>query len=144
MITTTFADPARLVCCANETDNVPGPASIGYWSINTYEGSDTPTGNFTVKWIVGEAIEPQFVDLKNTSHFVWQNQPSIAALNCQPIIESANASVTVDLANGAVQGYSILDAPDMATSAWSDDYEEHNTTDTNAEPFTGQTNVTVR
>ncbi|MCJ1304972.1 hypothetical protein MMC08_007785 [Hypocenomyce scalaris] len=31
----------------------------------------------------------------------------------------------------------------MATSAWSDDYEEHNTTDTNAEPFTGQTNVTV-
>lgn len=143
-LTTTFADPARLVCCANETNDSPGPASIGYWSSNTNKKLGTPTGNFTVKWIVGEAIEQQFLDLKNMSHFVWQSQPSITALNCQPIIETANASVTVDLASGAVQKYSILDTPKHATSAWNDNYESHNSTEVNAASFTGHTNVTIR
>lgn len=55
---TAFADFARLVCCANETDKVPGLASIEYWSCNNYvrplDDSDCGvlsmlTGNFTVK-----------------------------------------------------------------------------------------------
>ena len=144
LVTTTFADPARLVCCANETNSTPGQASIGYWSSNTYGRSGTPTGNFTVKWIVGEAIEQQFLDLQNMSHFIWQSHPSIAALNCQPIIETSNASVTVDLATGTVREYSLLDTPRNASNAWSDNYEAHNTTEVNAPSFTGNTNVIIR
>lgn len=154
---TAFADSARLVCCANETDKVPGLASIGYWSRNTYArsidllgdgycgGPGIPTGNFTVKWIVGKAYEQQIVEKNHDSHFVWQDQPSIAALNCQPVIETANASVTVELATGAVQDYSILDTPRNATNAWLDNYEAHQPNSTlSSGPIVGDFNVTVR
>ena len=150
MSTTTFADPSRLVCCANETDGLLGPASIGYWSTNshgsTYGGelAGEPSTNFTIKWIVGEALEQQFVDVENMTHFVWEKEPSMAALNCQPVIEIASATVTVDLTSLAVLDYSILDVPKDATNAWTDNYEGHNSTDADENPFSTESNVTVR
>lgn len=141
-VTNTFADPARLMCCANETDGSPGTASIGYWSTN---GDSTIQGNFNVKWIVGEVIEQQFMDLQNNSHFLWQKRPSMTALDCQSIIETANASVTLDLTSGAVQGYSLVDNLRLSISAWSDDSEEHNSTEPHRGPYgEGLANYTVR
>lgn len=140
--TNTFAHPARLVCCANETDGSPDTASIGYWSAN---GDSTTQGNFTVKWIVGEAIEQQFMNLQNNSHFLWQKRRSMTAINCQPIIETANASVTLDLTSGAVQGYFLMETPKLSTSAWSNNYEEHNSTEPHIGSYgEGLANYTVR
>ena len=151
MQTTTFADHARLTCCANGTDKEPGLGSIGYWSKNgNLVPTDEPnavgvTDNFTVKWIVGRPMRQQFLDSGNQPHFIWPESPSMTALNCQPIVETADATVTVDMISGAVQRYSIFDGPNVATSAWSDHYEIHNSTDPSSDNlYEGQVNVTVR
>lgn len=65
----------------------------------------------------------------------------MAALNCQPFIESADAYVKVDVISGAVRSFSIIDNPKVMTSAWSDNYEIHNPTDA---PVDDLANVTVR
>ena len=136
MNTSTFADSARIMCCANGTNKEPNLSSVGYWSINSIgltEDSHYSLGvaayNFTVKWIVGRPIHQQFLDLDDKSHFIWQEQPSIAALNCQPIVETAEACVKIDVISGDVQSFSIITSPKVATSAWSDNYEAHDPTD---------------
>ena len=153
MSTTTFADTGRILCCANHTDNEPGLSSIGYWSVNKYRQIDSeedilgvaPYPNFTVKWIVGRAVAPQFRDRENASHFIWQEPPSMTAINCQPIIETADASVTVDPATGNALDFSISDSPNIVTSAWSDNFEAHVSTNSTDELRNdGQVNVTVR
>ena len=148
MSTTTYASLARLTCCANGTNGEPGLSSIGYWSMNSngeiaIEESDlgVATYNFTVKWIVGRPIAQQFLDLQADPHLIWQEPPSMAALNCQPIIETANASVTIDIISGTVQDFSIIDDPKVVTSAWSDNFEAHNFTDSTSDI---SLNVTVR
>ncbi len=148
MSTTTYASLARLTCCADGTNEDTGLSSIGYWSMNSngeveIEESDlgVSTYNFTVKWIVGRPIAQQFLDLQNNSHLIWQEPPLMAALNCQPIIETANASVTIDMVSGAVQDFSIIDGPKVVASAWSDNFEAHNLTDTTSDV---SLNVTVR
>ena len=150
--TTTFVDRARIKCCANGTNKEPGLSSIGYWSRNKFIDSiddepnpDTVVYNFTVKWIVGKPFSQQFADSSNQSHFIWEGPPSIAALNCQPIVETANTSVTIDMASGAVQSFALVDGPSVVASAWSDYYEIHNSTDPSTDLlYEGQTNVTVR
>ena len=153
MSTTTFADTGRILCCANHTDNEPGLGSIGYWSVNKYRQIDSeeenlgvaPYPNFTVKWIVGRPITPQFRDRGNASHFIWQEPPSMAAINCQPIIETADASVTVDPVTGNALDFSISDSPNVVTSAWSHNFEAHVSTNSiNELRNDGQVNVTVR
>lgn len=52
----------------------------------------------------------------------------MTALNCLPIFETAEASVTVDLATSAVQNYSLATKPVDATAAWSDHWLPHNRT----------------
>lgn len=143
--TTTFADIGRITCCASGANREPGLSSVGYWSANDYETSVTsPLHNFTVKWIVGRPIPQQFYDIRNMSHFIWQEPPSIAAISCQPIMETVDASVTVDMISDIVLNFSISGDPTIAASAWSDNYETHNTTDPAAELGEGHTNVTVR
>jgi len=50
----------------------------------------------------------------------------MTALNCLLIFETAEASVTVDLATSAVQSYSLATKPINATAAWSDNWLQHN------------------
>jgi hypothetical protein len=50
------------------------------------------------------------------------------ALNCLPIIESANANVTVDSGTGVVHEFKILSDPVDCPDAWSDVYSYHNRT----------------
>lgn len=52
--TTTYANPSRLTCCADDTHNKPGLASVGYWSTNApaiprRSEPDQGPGNFTSK-----------------------------------------------------------------------------------------------
>ncbi|KAI9796263.1 MAG: hypothetical protein M1833_006432 [Piccolia ochrophora] len=121
----------RITCCANETDGIPGRAAIGYWSAIQGETTTATDANiypnFTVKWLVGEPFERQWTkqEYRAKTHYLWKGPPKLTALNCLPIIESANAKVTVDVQSGAVREYLILDDPVNATEAWSDNLLLH-------------------
>lgn len=137
--TTFFAHEKRLRCCENVTDEEIGPGSVGYWSPNLGGNRTFPNNlgtwpvNFTVKWIHGRpvegyrAIEPLVAGEVNTidPRLMWAEVPQMTVLNCAPIIETANASVTVDQADGRVIDFNITDAPVPEDSAWSDDFAVH-------------------
>lgn len=129
-----FATNYRMKCCGNETDGVVNEASIGYWSPpadNTHQG-------IVVKWLTGHPYAIQFndsTDTKNLSpgegygahlHWVWKDVPKVTAMNCTPIFETANASITVDVSTGIVQNYTIDDTPRLDPNAWAYNYVELN------------------
>jgi hypothetical protein len=62
---------------------------------------------------------------------IWFDPPEMTALNCQPIIETANSRVTVDITNGRVVSYEILEAPHVDDEAWTSPYRlyQNNATD---------------
>jgi len=120
-------------CCANETNGVPGESAIGYWSDVQVE-TLTFKQSIVAKWIVGYPLDGGYlstdytVDPGHTYHplFVWSEQPRLAAINCTPVIEHANANVSVDVETGVVQEYTILGPPQIATEAWLDSYLRRN------------------
>ena len=132
-----------VTCCAQESEHLPDKASIGYWSpVNVKLYDDVPqntsqyihqTDNFTVKWIHGPAPVnyPSVSGL--TPQLIWPEAPKLAMLNCAPIIETANASVTVDLATNKVQSYTIMDEPRPHPEAFSDNFENKYNADSNPE-----------
>ncbi|RWA07716.1 hypothetical protein EKO27_g7380 [Xylaria grammica] len=134
--TTIFANSNRLQCCENITDGQLGPGSVGYWSPNT--GSN----NFTVKWIHGYPVEGyQVLDPYNLgyyAHLMWADEPQMAALNCMPVVETANASVTVDAEDGRIIEFDILDIPRLDEFAWIENFVPHQ-----RGPITGAVNVTI-
>jgi hypothetical protein len=154
VVTSFLANPLQVACCANETDGIPGTAALGYWSYNGPGGVqiEYPT-NFTVKWLVGNPIQQLY--LTNTSwghdeasygvssHLIWTGPPRLTALNCLPIIESANATVTVDSGTGVVHEFKILSDPVDCPDAWSDVYSFHNRTSGSLDE-TDLQNVTTR
>jgi hypothetical protein len=50
--------------------------------------------------------------------------PSLQALNCRPVIELAEADVTVDYTTGVVQDFTILGEPQPNSQPWSDPFVE--------------------
>ncbi|KAI0192849.1 hypothetical protein F4808DRAFT_475445 [Astrocystis sublimbata] len=102
--TTLFTSDRRLQCCSNTTSDRNNQASIGYWSPNL-AGTPYPhitnvwPANFTVKWIRGHAIEAKLSELDGTNVTADERVP----INCVPVFETANASVTVDARNGRVE-----------------------------------------
>ncbi|KEF53489.1 uncharacterized protein A1O9_10464 [Exophiala aquamarina CBS 119918] len=133
-VTTTFyVQPPQLSCCENRTEDEYGLASVGYWSANRSPGvlfpsvtADYPF-NFTVKWIHGTPQEG-FVMANASSEsrrLLWHEPPEMTALNCRPIIETANARVTVDITSLKVQHYSLTSDPVPDTKAWNDLFTYH-------------------
>lgn len=143
LMTPFFVTTDRLICCQNvSSDSQIHPASIGYWSPNIRCGSsyiypdisDSWPNNFTIKWIRGRPVEGY---RRNTTRplykgsvghdlrLIWADQPQIAAMNCLPTIESANASVTVEWPSGRVTSFRILDEPRPDAAAWSDNFAVH-------------------
>ncbi|KAH0174627.1 hypothetical protein KCU67_g657, partial [Aureobasidium melanogenum] len=120
-------------CCANETHGTPGESAIGYWTDVAFPRLDIKT-SIVAKWIVGNPLNGTYQSINYTVDpdqtfaplFVWSEQPKLAAINCTPIIEHATANVSVDIATGIVQNYSILGTPQIATEAWSDPYLRRN------------------
>ncbi|KAF4631977.1 hypothetical protein G7Y89_g6157 [Cudoniella acicularis] len=73
------------------------------------------------KWTYWDDLNPYFSSFAADYRMMCctnENIPKVTALNCTPIYESANTSVTVGLATGIVQNHTILDtlAPDQ--NAW--------------------------
>jgi hypothetical protein len=160
---TFFADASRVVCCGNDTDGNAGDTSVGYWSLARTYYDYGYTTNIVIKWVDGKAFEPLYnstysLEITQGSpnqHFVWKKIPRVTLLVCTPIIETTNASVTIDFATQQVQDYKILDKPTNNTNAWSDYYVLHNATNSTAgtvfEPTYGSgystndtQNVTIR
>lgn len=111
-------------CCANETDGSAGEAAVGYGTTVGYlESKNT---QLFIKWIVGRPLDRLYFDANLTSadtryaHWVWTEKPQMQGITCSPIIEAANATVTVDLSSGMVRHYSIIGEPQNATAAWTD------------------------
>ena len=164
-------DQYRLACCANDTDGVPGTSAAGYWtpSFMAPPAAESPElfsasrqqgmpnyhvisecGNMTVKWIYGKPTTQEYVQKSKSFHpfgfhYLWTDRPQMAATDCAPRFEKANASVTVDLKTGAVKEYKILDTPQLDPAALSDLYSPHNVTNSSQLlNLTGSTNVSVR
>ena len=99
-----------------------GESAIGYWS----SAADAKHTSVVVKWIIGNPYTEQFMDSQNQAHWVWENIPSVTALNCTPVFETANASVMVKLETAAVQDYTIIGTPIQDSNAWSTMYQQDN------------------
>jgi hypothetical protein len=129
--TSIFANPSEVTCCSYGTSQPAKGAAVGYWSPNNPEDlpfvDETWPINFTVKWIYGHALSGFYqVNKSYSEHLMFTDVPSISALNCKPIIETATADVTVDQGSGQVQGFEILDDPVPAARAWTDVFVVHN------------------
>lgn len=117
-----------VTCCAQESEHQPDNASVGYWSpvnLELFAPGSTKllqTDNFTVKWIYGPAPVNYPSESDRLPSLIWPKAPKLTMLNCAPVVETANASVTVDLATHNVQAYTILDEPVPHSEAFSDDF----------------------
>ncbi|KAI1130831.1 hypothetical protein F5Y10DRAFT_288558 [Nemania abortiva] len=154
--TSFFVNYRRLQCCENKTADSVGLASIGYWSPNLAPHasypyiSDTWPTNFTVKWIRGRAVEGILRAGKwpgdTAKSLLWIEPPQMTALNCQPIIENANARVTVDSRDGRVLSYKILETPRAFQDAWNSPWIQYKNNDTFGDigdPNWPKVNITV-
>ncbi|KAI0544205.1 hypothetical protein F4679DRAFT_55211 [Xylaria curta] len=151
--TSFFVNFRRLECCENTTDGSVGLASIGYWSANLEAAgaypfiSDTWPANFTVKWIHGRAAEGILRagnwpgDIANS--LIWLEPPQMTALNCQPIIETANSRVTIDSRDERVTSYEILETPQSYEEAWDSPWVEYQHNFTYQDPRNYEVNITV-
>ncbi|KAF2178151.1 hypothetical protein K469DRAFT_731902 [Zopfia rhizophila CBS 207.26] len=134
--TSLLAHPYPINCCANGTKAGTGDVAVGYWSSNnplSYPHSHEQWHvNFTTKWIHGPARMVYY--LNDSEAYVWaQNNPplfsqipKIQALNCQPVIETADAHVAVDQRSGQILSYAIPEPVKVATEAWTDSFIPHN------------------
>ncbi|KAL5316511.1 hypothetical protein ACEPPN_015559 [Leptodophora sp. 'Broadleaf-Isolate-01'] len=125
---TTVLAEIIVTCCAQESEHQPDNASVGYWSpvnLELFAPGSTKllqTDNFTVKWIYGPAPVNYPSESDRLPSLIWPKAPKLTMLNCAPVVETANASVTVDLATHNVQAYTILDEPVPHSEAFSDDF----------------------
>jgi hypothetical protein len=151
--TTAFVNPAMLTCCGNgSADSRMGSVAIGYWSPNDALDYFSPTSwqkNFTAKWFYGDAITGIKVNNNTVTSQVdagplFPSPPSISLFNCQPIIETADATVTVDPSSGAIQSFSITSSPKVATEAFTDKFVAHNGSITDLRAGYSEFNVTIR
>jgi hypothetical protein len=105
--------------------NYSEEATIGYWT----HAADDPHASIVVQWITGYPIPYQ---LRNSTppsqqtRWIWKDVPKVTALSCVPFFESANASISADLASGAVQNYTITNSPSADLYAWSSKYQALN------------------
>lgn len=119
---TFFVGPDHMDCCGSGSNNNVGEAAIGYWS----PAADAKHSSVVIKWVTGYPFSDEFTDSSNVLHWVWKNIPKVAALNCTPIFESANAKIEVDLATNEVRDYTIVDDPARDSNAWSHNYQALN------------------
>lgn len=134
--TTILSDDFVIACCANESSDEAAGSAIGYWlpEHSMYDGFPFEQAswpiNITTKWIHGPAVSgiDQLEDgfgRPGSDLLMFTDIPSIQALHCVPIIETAVARVMVDAHSGQVYSYQIDGDVVNATEAWSDVFVKH-------------------
>ncbi|KAJ5156118.1 hypothetical protein N7492_008921 [Penicillium capsulatum] len=135
--TTMFVNPSAIKCCGNSSSNSQQQSvALGYWSPNSDNLRTSPRDwqrNFTVKWIHGDA----FPDIKSRNdtptglaagdpYMLFTLPPSISLLNCKPIVEEANAKITVNPIDGEIQSFNLTTKPKPVEEPWKDNFLAHN------------------
>jgi hypothetical protein len=146
--TPVFTVPRRMGCCTNSTisggqsviaywssntaltEKRPAQAVDMNGPLNLKEPR-VWSENFTIKWIVGPTSstiisgrDPAnntitgFVVYGNETLLYFTEEPRMAMLNCIPIIEKANASITIARSTGQILEAKLLDKPQPAHEAW--------------------------
>lgn len=109
-------------CCSNGTDYPPRNLALGYWSLD-YTAADHL--DISTKWVLGKGMSGiQGIYDVGYSRLIFTQVPEIAAIRCKPIIETVEASVTVDSDSGGVQSFQILSEPRICQQAWSDQFAQ--------------------
>ncbi|KAF1974355.1 hypothetical protein BU23DRAFT_531901 [Bimuria novae-zelandiae CBS 107.79] len=145
-----FTVPRRMACCANGTDPEK-QSTIAYWSNNSTlneEETEVPVGaegpevlrvpgnyprHFLIKWIVGqaattpvsgaEALLSLAVGNGNETLLYFLHRPQISIMECTPIIEQANASITFAKTSSQIFDFHLLHEPHPAPGAWDHAYD---------------------
>lgn len=122
--TSMLSTPNTVRCCANGTIDDPQRAVLGYWSALAqekqtypYEGRTWPV-TIVPKWVVGQPVSLRTVDDEPT--LLFSEIPRIQAAQCQPIIETTRARVTVDAESASVISYELDSPVAELDTAWSD------------------------
>ena len=134
--TSVFANLVQIICCGNRSsDSRVGGVAVGYWSPNDNLWEESPRWlqkNFTAKWIYGDAMtgieNNKNIELPEDVRSVgllFPNPPSMNLLNCNPLVETANAKITVNPSSGQIQHFDILSTPSTVSEPWSDNYLPH-------------------
>lgn len=152
--TSIFSRTSAIQCCSNETDP-EGRASVGYWSqMNTSAwwgfdaslgmsawvgyGPDTWPPHFAVKWITGPTTTTNITAYTNGAPsdykiMQFKEVPPMAFLSCKPVIEAADAKITLAYGTGQVLDFEVLGEPQEQLHPWSAHFRhanESNTKDT--------------
>lgn len=152
--TSALSYPSYVTCCANASNNTDRSA-LGFWSTTDTKEYPHKDAHWPVpllsKWILGSTR--YFEDLENFTHtFIltseepdeigrnhgygsnymtfegqtyFSEEPVIQAVHCIPIIETAEADVTVDAKSGQIHRYQILNEPKPTDSPWFDAFAYH-------------------
>jgi hypothetical protein len=116
---------------AQYLSNTASDLIIGQWLMSnwTTNGGNTLTSwqNFTILWIYAPNPIPYYKNVASYSQDlglseIFETKPPVQALNCMSVFETADAQITVSVADGEVQDYEILDTPQNATEAWSTEF----------------------
>lgn len=152
--TTVFVNPSGLKCCTNSSsDTWDGDVSIGYWSPQTNPASWTTRDwhqNFTAKWFYGNAVTGiknnigRATMIEDNIDMLFPSVPSLTMMNCRPLVESADADITVNPHNGEILAFNITSTPKKLPEAFSDNFLPHNKTHFSRETAMVYYNVTVR
>jgi hypothetical protein len=148
--TSVFSRTSTIQCCSNDTDPA-GRAAVGYWSqMNTtaWWAQDVTLGlsgwvgygpenwppNFAVKWIVGPTTTSNVTAYTNGAASKYKIMqfteiPPMAFLDCKPVIEKADAKVTLAHGTGQVLDFEILGDPQAQTEPWSAHFRHLNESD---------------
>ncbi|KAK5800176.1 hypothetical protein VI817_002388 [Penicillium citrinum] len=153
--TSVFVNPGQIQCCDNSSSNAWDPSVVvGYWSPNVSPDKWSVRSwqhNFTAKFFHGNAV----TGIKNNDHLsssdpnianlgiVFTSPPSASFLTCRPLVESANAEITVNPETGVVQSFNITDEPRERENAFSDNFLPHNKTKVDRDNVKLRYNVTV-
>lgn len=155
--TTVFENTKAIECCTNGTSNTSDTAAIGFWSPTDviafpFVDKQWPVPIVT-KWIVGKPTEygktPSITGApdKSPSLFLFETAPALQAARCIPVIETADARVTLDKDTTTVLSHEIIGPVISADSAWSDTFTLHDLSGTNKHynvNYTGPLNYTTR
>ncbi|KAJ5174719.1 uncharacterized protein N7482_000596 [Penicillium canariense] len=149
--TTVFVNPNSIACCGNSSSSAWDPSvAVGYWSPNTNLSTWSTRywdQNFTVKWFQGNAVTGITANpvggYASSIPLLFPTPPSITLMNCRPMVESANANVTVNPANGVIQSFNITTQPKEMVEAFTDNFLPHNQTRFSSETAMVYYNVTV-
>ncbi|KAJ5103832.1 hypothetical protein N7532_004361 [Penicillium argentinense] len=151
--TTAFANPSEITCCGNSSSDAWDPTvAIGFWSPNVDPDVWSTRHwqqNFTAKFFHGNAVTG--VRTTNASNDIYvraddvlfTSPPSASFLTCRPLVESANAHISVNPDNGEIQSFNITDEPKEMSSGFSDNFLPHNKTHWSKESGKMTYNVTV-